>query len=491
MAKTKGSKPKTRKVMPDTITKDGVEYKFDRLEIRDRGEVKKGMTRVRQFCRDIDEGEINMNPLIQRTDNQWTPRQKTKMIISLLKERPIGAITTAVVTNPDGTVDEILVDGLQRLTALHDFINDKFKLTKDESVIVPVIVKSHSGIETTEYVDFGGKYFSQFPDVFKRALLNANIDHHQYCHYPDEEIEDIMFCMNNGTPFKPWQKIRTKLGNTRIEPIQEILDGAVWSEIKGANEKTDSTLGCVIRSMMLLDSTGYSGLGIGAAGRFIDALMQEKTVGFSTKVAEVAKLYEDLEQIVITLGQQSENDLAFFDVTNTPHIIANLAEFNRQGKPLELYIEFIHKFINGETDNQENNITVYRNIKKNSVGSGSASLASNSIEAKQWVLDYAMHDYCCPEEKNVEIEDDSDYILDAEIVETSNEVISADENYDPQTLLDFDEVIIPSASDDKQEDYQDYNIHYVQNDDHDNIYEDNDDFSDETENSNYASASSY
>lgn len=407
MARTKGSKNKnstsrTKKVVSDTIVVNDKKYTLKKLEITDEGRIDKVTATVEDLMRRIDSGKLNMNPLIQRTPDQWSSKQRSKLILSIIKSRPIGTIT---VSRSDG-INEVLIDGLQRLTTIRAFLNDDFPLSKEGSIIKCVWAdEDDPDNDIVKDIDIGGKRFSQLPELFRDYITECRVDFHIYWHFDDEEMEDIMFCMNNGSPFKPWQKIRTRLGETRVEKINDILDSTAWEKIHGCNSKNDTNLGLVIRSMMLLDGCGFNGLNISAAEKFVERLSKDGTKVLFNKIAEVAKLFEDFDYVATSLPVE---DWSFFDVTNTPQVIYNIEQFNRSGKNLDVYAEFIHKFINDELDDEENNIREYNNVKKRSKGSGTAMKANAITEARQWIIDNAMSEYIHGDEDEDVFDDTND-----------------------------------------------------------------------------------
>ena len=490
MARTKGSKnskPRAKKVVPDTIEVEGIEYTLDKIDIRDDGLIKKSNRHIRDIIRDIEEDVFDMNPLIQRTNTQWTIKQCTKLIMSILKGRPIGIITTAVVGS-----NEILVDGLQRLTTIKNFMEDKFKLSKEGCVISCSWVSQGDKVVTKD-IDLGGKCYSQLPTAFKKMFADTLVDHHQYWYFDDEEIEDIMYCMNNGSPFKPWQKIRTRLGETRIEAIQPILEGTAWEKIHGCNDKNDTTLGLVIRTMMLLDGCGFNSLSVGAAEKYVNEIVKDGISTYNTKVSEVAKLFEDFDYVATHLP---EEDWSFFDVTNTPQVLANIDEYNRSEKSLDEYIDFLHKFINDELDDTENNIREYNNVKNRSKGSGTKEVGYSVIEARFWIFSKAMDNYFFGDE---DVEDD--VMSDSDIVDNSKIskngcVESVDDILDG---MEFNTEIITDSDEDELE-YEDITFadtpHWNGTDDCDDDLDDgrDDEYNldkDDIYVSSYSAASSY
>jgi hypothetical protein len=76
---------------------------------------------IEQLLRRIDEKALNLAPDFQRQAHIWTPEAKSKLIESILIRIPLPAFYI------DGTNEDewVVVDGLQRLSALNQFVVDK------------------------------------------------------------------------------------------------------------------------------------------------------------------------------------------------------------------------------------------------------------------------------------------------------------------------------------------------------------------------------
>jgi Protein of unknown function DUF262 len=76
---------------------------------------------IEQLLRRIDEKALDLAPDFQRQANIWTPEAKSKLIESILIRIPLPAFYI------DGTNEDewLVVDGLQRLSALKQFITNK------------------------------------------------------------------------------------------------------------------------------------------------------------------------------------------------------------------------------------------------------------------------------------------------------------------------------------------------------------------------------
>lgn len=118
------------------------------------------------MMRRIRQGALDLHPDFQRAAGVWTKTKQSRLIESLLIRIPIPSFYF------DASVEDhwLVVDGLQRLSAIHDFISGRLKLVNLEFL--------H---------DFEGLTYAQLPPTFQMRI---------------DETELVCYLIMPGTPLR-------------------------------------------------------------------------------------------------------------------------------------------------------------------------------------------------------------------------------------------------------------------------------------------------
>ncbi len=133
----------------------------------------------------MGKGTILLSHKLQRPEGQWNRRQKTDLIDSLLRKYPINA-TYAI--KEDNTLS--VIDGVQRLSCIRDFIGNKFALSKD---MEPVIVNG-------EEKSLAGLKFNKLDEDTKDAILNSELQMYELTGCTEKDVREMFRRQNAGKP---------------------------------------------------------------------------------------------------------------------------------------------------------------------------------------------------------------------------------------------------------------------------------------------------
>ena len=333
---------------------------------------------IKMYVEEVDSGEIRRDPLIQRTDDQWQRKQKSKLVEAILHNRPIGSVALAKGrAESKSYAITSLVDGLQRTTTIVDFYHDKFSLDKRAKPIICRCIDENGNEERLE-IEIAGKKYSQLPDAIKRFFDKYTITTYMHEGFTDEELDDIVFCMNNGKTPNAYQKMRFLLGSDNMRLLQPICDSVLWEDAKGCKAKNDSILCCVIRTFMMMTHYNYTNLGSATMTKFVDEDVFNEYVKLST-IENLTNLVNELADIRDSV---SGEDAEKFDSVTIPHYIIALDEFNKNNKANKNFVDFLHDFWQSEYYDKFTDAC-------DAKGSGSGQYSSENVSERQ----YALYDF--------------------------------------------------------------------------------------------------
>lgn len=131
----------------------------------------------------MEKQTISLSYKLQREEGQWNRKKKTDLVDSLLRKYPINP-TYGIKQN--GVIS--IIDGVQRLSCVRDFISDKFALSKD---MEPVTVNG-------EEKSLGGLKFSKLDDDTKDAILNSELQLYELTDCTEKDIREMFRRQNAG-----------------------------------------------------------------------------------------------------------------------------------------------------------------------------------------------------------------------------------------------------------------------------------------------------
>lgn len=165
---------------------------------------------VESIYRRIKDEDIDLQPNFQRGE-VWSTEKKKKLIDTILRGWQIPPIH--LVENKS-FIDEVL-DGQQRLVAIRDFIDDKFRI---DGNIKP---------KSKEIMSLNGYTFSKLDDALKRRIKKYSIRLIRITDYTPEESAELFYRLNQPTSLTSAEKRNAFLGMARsqVKNLVNILEG--------------------------------------------------------------------------------------------------------------------------------------------------------------------------------------------------------------------------------------------------------------------------
>lgn len=285
---------------------------------------------LQALAKAMDKGTILLSHKLQRPEGQWNKRQKTDLIDSLLRKYPI---------NPTYAIKEVgissVIDGVQRLSCVRDFLSDKFALSKDmEPVIVNDKEKSLAGLK-----------FSKLDDDTKDALLSSELQVYELTDCTEKDVREMFRRQNAGKPLNGKQLRVIHESDEFSEIVYTLATHLFMNKLMTKTQRKNGTdRDLIIQTLMLIETN-----------------QEHEFVSFRTKDMDVfvSDYSDSIEQDKIDM---LETALDKFDetfenikipVTSIPMVLYSGYRVLKDKKSFSKLIDTINEFLNTYESNED------------------------------------------------------------------------------------------------------------------------------------------
>lgn len=135
-----------------------------------------------------ERGKLQLDPIYQREGGVWSSERKQLFIDSILNEYDVPKVYLHDLGDLDSGVRYAVVDGKQRLTTIHSFVDGQFCLGEDFL---------YQG-QPLSSPPLAGNYYKDFSDETKEVFREKSLDVVIVKTADTEDIEELFSRLNNG-----------------------------------------------------------------------------------------------------------------------------------------------------------------------------------------------------------------------------------------------------------------------------------------------------
>ena len=196
---------------------------------------------LQSLVKDMNKGTINLSHKLQRPEGQWNRKQKSDLIDSLLRHYPINP--TYAIVEEDGTLS--VIDGVQRLSTIRDYIENIFALSKDmNDIIINGEEKNLSGLK-----------FDKLDEDVKSEILNAELQIYRMTDCTETDIRELFRRQNAGKPLSNKLLRVVHESDEFSEVVYSLANHPFMDKLMSPTQRKNGTdRDIIIQAMMLISS---------------------------------------------------------------------------------------------------------------------------------------------------------------------------------------------------------------------------------------------
>jgi len=278
----------------------------------------------------MEKGNILLSHKLQRPEGQWNRKQKTDLIDSLLRKYPINQ---AYGVKEDGIIS--IIDGVQRLSCIRDFIADKWSLSKD---MEPVMIND-------EEKSLGGLKFSKLDEDVKDAILNSELQLYELIDCSEKDVREMFRRQNAGRPLNGKQLRVVYESDAFSEAVYSLATHPFMDKLMSKTQRKNGTdRDLIIQTFMLIETNNEN------------EFVSFRTNDIDTFILDHSELVdsEKTEMLKNALDKFNENfDEVKIPVTSIPMILYSGYRTLKDKKSFSKLVNSIQEFLTNYETNEE------------------------------------------------------------------------------------------------------------------------------------------
>lgn len=285
---------------------------------------------LQSLVKDMNKGTITLSHKLQRPEGQWNRKVKTDLIDSLLRKYPINP-TYGIVQDDDTLA---IIDGVQRLSTIRDYIGNKFSLSKDmEQITINGEEKNLAGLK-----------FTKLDEDTQSEILNAELQIYRMSDCTEKDVREIFRRQNAGKPLSSRHMRVVNESDLFNSEITNLVDHSFMDKIVTPTmHKNGSDRDIIIQTLMLISTNqenDYTSFRSKDMNVFITEHGDESIEKINTLIEALDKLDESFDEDELKIPS-----------TSIPMILYSAYRITKDKKSFSRLVEEIKSFIDGYDSN--------------------------------------------------------------------------------------------------------------------------------------------
>lgn len=285
---------------------------------------------LQSLVKDMNKGTITLSHKLQRPEGQWNRKVKTDLIDSLLRKYPINP-TYGIVQDDDTLA---IIDGVQRLSTIRDYIGNKFSLSKD---MEPITING-------EEKNLAGLKFTKLDEDTQSEILNAELQIYRMSDCTEKDVREIFRRQNAGKPLSSRHMRVVNESDLFNSEITNLVDHSFMDKIVTPTmHKNGSDRDIIIQTLMLISTNqenDYTSFRSKDMNVFITEHGDESIEKINTLIEALDKLDESFDEDELKIPS-----------TSIPMILYSAYRITKDKKSFSRLVDEIKSFIDGYDSN--------------------------------------------------------------------------------------------------------------------------------------------
>lgn len=285
---------------------------------------------VQSLVKNLEKDKIKLTHKLQRKEGQWSTQKKSLLIDSLLRGMPVNPV---YIIKEDDTLS--VIDGVQRLSTLRDYVADKFVLSKGlKSVII-----------NGEEKEIAGKKFSKLDEDVQDAIKDSELQVCEMSNCTEEDVREAFYRQNNGKPLNAKQLRSTDISDTLNEYLCDLLEHPLMDKLCTKTQRKNSSDRDVIIQTLMLIETNQEHEYLSFKSKDINNFLLWYCANINVEDIEI------LKQAMTKIDEHYET--LVLPISTSPMVLYSAYRIIKSKKSFTRFLEILGEFIDNYNDNEE------------------------------------------------------------------------------------------------------------------------------------------